>query len=93
MLFVSPTNTKRFTLYHLEESEIYIQDFFGHCTFYDPVAKEQRKHDKGKFYLCSRTIVYESDRKSIPLIKIKFENMKDKPIFSTQATTQTMITS
>lgn len=34
-MFVQPTNTKRFNLYHMDESEIYIQDFYGYCTYYD----------------------------------------------------------
>lgn len=71
-MFISPTNTKRFTLYHLEENEIYIQDFYGECTFYDYSSNESKVRDKGKFYLCSKTIVYESDNKIIPLVKLKF---------------------
>jgi hypothetical protein len=34
-MFVSPTNSKRFNYYHLEEKEIYIQDFYGRCSFFD----------------------------------------------------------
>lgn len=81
MIFISPTNTKRFTLYHMEENEIYIQDFFGNCTFYDFNSNEVRNKDKGKFYLSSKTIVYESDNKNVPLIKFKFESMKAIPTF------------
>lgn len=34
-----PTNkTKRFTLYHLEENEIYIRDFSGFCWYIEPVT-------------------------------------------------------
>ena len=81
MLFISPTNTKRFTLYHMEENEIYIQDFFGFCSFFDFNSNEAKTKDKGKFYLCSKSIVYESDNKNIPLVKLKFESMKTLPIF------------
>lgn len=81
MLFISPTNTKRFNLYHMEENEIYIQDFFGNCTFYDFNTNEIKNKDKGKFYLCSKNIVYESDNKNIPLLKLKFEFMKALPTF------------
>jgi hypothetical protein len=72
MIFISPTNTKRFSLYHMEENEIYIQDFFGTCTFHDFSSNELKTKDKGKFYMCSKTIVYESDNKNIPLQKFKF---------------------
>ena len=88
MLFVSPTNSKRFTLYHLEENEIYIQDFFGTCSLYDFNANEARNKDKGKFYICSRSIVYESDNKNVPLVKYKFESMKALPVFGTFLLTQ-----
>ena len=33
--------------------------------------------------MCSKTIVYESDNKNIPLTKFKFESMKTLPTFST----------
>ncbi len=72
MIFISPTNTKRFSLYHMEENEIYIQDFFGTCTFHDFSSSELKTKDKGKFYACSKTLVYESDNKNIPLQKFKF---------------------
>ena len=68
MLFISPTNTKRFNLYHMEENEIYVMDFFGNCSFYDFNGNEHKDKDKGKFYLCSKNIVYESDNKNIPLL-------------------------
>ena len=88
MIFISPTNTKRFTLYHMEENEIYIQDFFGNCSFHDFASNEPKSKDKGKFYICSKTIVFESDNKNIPLTKFKFESMKTLPQFSTPFSTQ-----
>jgi len=90
-MFISPTNTKRFTLYHLEENEIYIQDFYGECTFYDYNSNENKVRDKGKFYLCSKTMVYESDNKNIPLVKLKFESMKTLPTFSIAFLIQVLI--
>jgi hypothetical protein len=88
MLFISPTNTKRFTLYHMEETEIYIQDFFGNCSFYDFASNEAKNKDKGKFYMCSKSLVYESDNKNIPLTKFKFESMKTLPTFCNQLVIQ-----
>jgi hypothetical protein len=82
-MFVSPTNAKRFNYYHLAEKEIYIQDFYGRCSFFDLSTHEPLQDDKGKFYLCSRSIIYESDRKSVPLMKYKYEALKDVPTFST----------
>lgn len=90
MLFVSPTNTKRFNLYHMEENEIYIQDFYGHCTFHDFASNETKTKDKGKFYLCSKNLVYESDNKNIPLVKFRFEAMKSMPLFGICAPIQLM---
>jgi hypothetical protein len=91
MIFISPTNNKRFTLYHMEENEIYIQDFFGFCSFFDFNTNEEKNKDKGKFYLCSKSIVYESDNKNIPLTKFRFESMKSLPTFSNQCQTQALI--
>ena len=88
MLFISPTNTKRFNLYHMEENEIYVQDFFGNCSFYDFHSNEHKNKDKGKFYLCSKNIVFESDNKNVPLLKFKFESIKTMPLFSTSPPTQ-----
>lgn len=36
----------------------------------------------GKFYICSKSLVYESDNKNIPLVKFRFENLKALPTFS-----------
>ena len=82
-MFISPTNSKRFNIYHLEEKEIYIQDFYGSCSFYDFNTQEERRNDKGKFYLCSKSIIYESDNRSIPLMKYRFECLISLPAFST----------
>lgn len=76
MIFISPTNAKRFNLYHMDENEIYIQDFYGNCTFYDYATNQMKTKDKGKFYLCSKSMVYESDNKNIPLQKYKFQYIK-----------------
>jgi len=38
---------------------------------------------QGKFYICSKTLVYESDNKNVPLVKFKLENLKALPTFST----------
>ena len=75
--------SKRFTLYHMEENEVYIQDFYGNCTFYDLNTSELREKDKGKFYICSKSIVYESDNRNVQLMKYRFESMKNLPTFST----------
>jgi hypothetical protein len=67
----------------MDENEIYIQDFFGYSTFFDFNTNEEKVKDKGKFYLCSKSIVYESDNKNIPLTKYKYESIKGLPTFST----------
>lgn len=84
-MFISPTNSKRFNLYHLEEKEIYIQDFYGKCSFYDFTTKERIHQDKGKFYLCSKSLIYESDNKAIPLLKYRFESFKEMPSFDSDS--------
>lgn len=93
MLYISPTNSKRFNLYHMDENEIYIQDFFGSCSFFDFNLGESRLRDKGKFYLCSKSIVFESDNKNTALLKLKFEYIKQLPTFGTSVPIQPPTTS
>ena len=81
VMFISPTNSKRFNIYHLEEKEIYIQDFYGTCSFFDLNTHEERTNDKGKFYLCSKSIIYESDNRNIPLMKYRFETFIGLPSY------------
>lgn len=57
-MFVQPTNTKRFNLYHMDESEIYIQDFYGYCTYFDLTANEERVKDKGITNMKIRKILH-----------------------------------
>lgn len=79
MLWIPSKRTKRFTLYHLEENEIYIRDFSGSCSYVDPISNEEHQRDKGKFYICSKSIVYESERQTTPLLKFKFDSMRQEP--------------
>ena len=75
-MWIPSHKTKRFTLYHLEENEIYIRDFSGYCTFPDISTGEYTHRVKGKFYICSKTLVFEADLPATPLLKFKYEHMK-----------------
>jgi len=69
---------KRFTLLYLEENEVYVQDLTGSCSFTDP-STNQRKLEKGKIHLCSRSIIFEANNANVPIYKFLFKDMKKEP--------------
>lgn len=85
MLWIPSKKAKRFTLYHLEENEIYIRDFSGTCTYVEPLTGEERQRDKGKYYICSKSIVFEAEKQSTPLLKFKFDSMRQGPTVVSEA--------
>lgn len=88
-MWIPQAKSKRFTLYHLDENETYIKDFAGTCTYTDPLKHEEHVKEKGKFYICSKSIVFEADQQNVPLYKFKYESMKTEPRICTFGVTQT----
>ena len=83
---------KRFSLYFLEENEIYTQDLSGFCIILDNENQKERLAKKiqifcfliiffrkGKIHICSRSIIFEPDDPSLSIYKYFFRYMKDKP--------------
>lgn len=87
-MWIPSAKTKRFTLYHLEENETYIKDFSGSCSYMDPLTRDEHIKEKGKFYICSKTIVFEGDSQNIPLMKFKYEYLKGEPRIGKPCVTQ-----
>lgn len=66
----------RFSLYYLEENELYIQDLSANVTFYDFKMNEEKylswitiyfRRERGKLHVCSRTLIFEPERSDLPL--------------------------
>jgi factor associated with neutral sphingomyelinase activation len=69
---------QRFSLYHLEEGEIYIKDFIGLVQCVNPLT-EQIEKLPGIIHVGSRSIIFEPDDSSKSILKFHFRNFIDKP--------------
>ncbi|EGR33579.1 neutral sphingomyelinase activation associated factor, putative [Ichthyophthirius multifiliis] len=72
---------RRFNLFYLEESELYTEDFSGYCIYKNIHSKEDHK-EKGKFHICTKSIIFESDSHDISLMKFNYKNMIKIPQLS-----------
>ncbi|MCO5568968.1 hypothetical protein L7F22_022672 [Adiantum nelumboides] len=72
-------STKRFTYLLLEEGEFYIQDWMAVCRFgsfgLDPQIGQPRRI-RGRLRLCSKSIFFEPDDISLPIIMFPFNKVK-----------------
>jgi factor associated with neutral sphingomyelinase activation len=69
---------QRFSLYHLEEGEIYIKDFIGEVQCVNPIT-EQIDKSPGIIHIGSRSIIFEPDDSQKSILKFHFRNFIDKP--------------
>ena len=69
---------KRFSLYHLEEGEIYIKDFIGIVQCVNPLT-EQIDKSPGIIHIGSRSIIFDPDDIEKSILKFHFRNFIDKP--------------
>ncbi len=37
------------------------------------------RREKGRFYICSKSVLFEADNSSLPLVKYRYEHMPDPP--------------
>ncbi|KAL4472641.1 hypothetical protein ABPG74_018590 [Tetrahymena malaccensis] len=72
------TSKQRFNLFYLDESELYTEDFSGYCI-YKSIHTEEEHKERGKFHICSRSIIFESDNPEIPLMKFGYRAMIKPP--------------
>ena len=68
----------RFTLYQLNEGELYIKEFVGSCQFVYP-ENNKIENLNGIIHICSRSIIFEPDDHSFSIIKFHFRNIQVKP--------------
>ena len=70
--------SQRFSLYHLEEGEMYIKDFVVTINYYTPEHKI-KETNSGMLYIGSRSLIFEPDDKSYSLIKFPFSEIPSLP--------------
>ena len=69
---------QRFSLYYLEEGEIYIKDYIGNVQCVNPLT-EQIDKSPGIIHIGSRSIIFEPDDHQKSILKFHFRNLIDKP--------------
>ena len=69
---------QRFSLYHLDEGEIYIKDFIGIVQYVNPLT-EQIDKCSGIIHIGSRSIIFEPEDFQKSILKFHFRNIIDKP--------------
>jgi hypothetical protein len=70
-IFKTSTDTVHISISTQTNKESKIKVFINYYDFYI-----------GKFYICSKSLVYESDNKNLSLVKFRFDNLKSLPTFS-----------
>ena len=78
MIINQSSNTPRFSLYYLDEGEMYIKEFVGNCQFINPQT-EQIEQLKGVIHFCTRSIMFEPDQKDFHIVKFHFRNLTERP--------------
>ena len=78
MLINQSSNSPRFSLYYLDEGELYIKEFAGTCQFIYP-SSNQIEQLRGIIHFCSRSIIFEPDSNNFLIVKFHFRNFKERP--------------
>ena len=69
---------QRFSLYNLDEGEMFIKDFVATLKYWEPTSKKKQTI-QGMLYLGSRSLIFEPDDVSFSLVKFKFKEMSSLP--------------
>ena len=70
--------TQRFSLYNLDEGEMFIKDFVANVNYY--IKSENKKQElKGIIYIGSRSVIFEPDDNKFSLVKFNFKEMLTIP--------------
>lgn len=72
---------QRFSLYHLDEGELYIKEYLSNVEFTYP-SNQEKMNLNGVLYLGSRSLIFEPEDKNISLIKFSFKYLVNLPILS-----------
>ena len=77
-MFNLKVNNPRFSLYHLDEGELYIKEFAAICQFIYPPSNEIHNL-QGVIHFCSRSIIFEPDNSNFSIAKFHFRNFTERP--------------
>ena len=71
-------STQRFSLYNLDEGEMFIKDFVANVNYY--IESLNERHElKGIIYIGSRSVIFEPDDNKYSLVKFNFKEMLTIP--------------
>lgn len=77
-MFTTNALRKRLDLLHLEEYEVLTEEVPCRCSYFLPDTLT-RKEDKGRLYVCSKSLIFESSDENVPIFKYLFRSFPDKP--------------
>ena len=77
-MFGIQRSKQRFSLYNLDEGEMFIKGFVANVNYYHPLKKDKLQQ-KGMLYVASRSILFEPDDVSFNLVKFNFKEIKSIP--------------
>lgn len=77
-MFGIQRSKQRFSLYNLDEGEMFIKGFVANVNYYHPLKKDKLQQ-KGMLYVASRSILFEPDDVSFNLVKFNFKEIKAIP--------------
>ena len=68
----------RFSLYNLDEGEMYIKEFVCKCKILNKSSETVEFLD-GIMHICSRSILFEPDNHSYPIVKFLYKYLNNQP--------------
>ncbi|MCQ2818517.1 MAG: hypothetical protein MJ252_14710, partial [archaeon] len=72
---------QRFSLYHLDEGELFIKDYLASMSYYFPPSKSKDTLN-GFLYLGSRSLIFEPEDKNISLVRFPFKYFTNIPFLT-----------
>jgi len=72
----------RFTLYNLDEGEMYIKEFVCSCKIKNKLNSDNVEYLDGIMHICSRSILFEPDNHSYSMVKFQYRYISNLPILT-----------
>lgn len=73
-MFSTTVEKRRLDLLHLEEYEVLTEENQCECMYTVP-GTERVIREKGKMYICSKSLIFEADNIALPIIKFLFKSL------------------
>lgn len=73
-MFSTTVEKRRLDLLHLEEYEVLTEENQCDCMFTVP-GTERVIREKGRMYVCSKSIIFEAENIALPIIKFLFKSL------------------